>query len=395
MQWHLLNLSNEPELREVVAVSKSALAGSRLGARAFDLQWRSGAGADRSTLRVFALRDDATTLGLALFSIHRKPLTFRLGEISIGSVDFARHWHVGEPYLDSRFDAPAAAEAFDKLVDVAVARLGRKECLFFEGLPVDGAARGALGTDRSDRPWIVLKLGDDFDHQFIQLPDTFTDYVAQLGSRSRQSLLYSQRRLLKDMGGDVRCECFESEESVERFVADATAVSRKTYQWNLLNLGLRDSAALSDSLRFAARNGWLRSFLLYCRETPVAFMLGGQYGDCYYYDDVGYDPDFSKWSVGSVLQLEVLQQLLARADKPRNFDFSTGYGEHKGRFGNYSRKERNVLVFPRNTRNRVLRRLYSLTDQTSKATARLLAKAGVKDRLKQLIRRRSGRKSGP
>jgi CelD/BcsL family acetyltransferase involved in cellulose biosynthesis len=395
LNWHLLNLATESDRNEALALSKLALNSSRLGARAFDMTWRSGSINDPSSLRVFVLRREATPVGLAVFSVHSKALALRLGEISIANVSLIRHWHLGDPYLDVTLDSAAATDACRALVSAATSQLGRRECLFFEGLPVEGPMRDAIAGSKSNTATLRLDLGDDFEHQFIRMPNSFADYLEQLGSRSRQSLLYSRRRLAKDMGDDVRCECFESEQSIERFVVDATAVSRKTYQWNLLGLGLRDPEALSNTLRLAARNGWLRSFILYCRQAPVAFMLGSQHGDCYYYDDVGYDPDFSKWSVGSVLQLLVLEQLLGRPDKPTTFDFSTGYGEHKGRFGNFSRRECNLLVLPRTFANVALGHAYRGTDRLSRSAARILANAGLKDRLKRLIRRGSARNVTP
>jgi CelD/BcsL family acetyltransferase involved in cellulose biosynthesis len=81
-------------------------------------------------------------------------------------------------------------------------------------------------------------------------------------------------------------------------------------------------------------------------------MLGYQYGGCYYYTDVGFDPAYAKWSVGSVLQLKVLQDLYQQDGRPELFDFSTGYGEHKERFGSESRLEANVLLMPRTVRAR-------------------------------------------
>ena len=81
-------------------------------------------------------------------------------------------------------------------------------------------------------------------------------------------------------------------------------------------------------------------------------MLGYVHNCRYYYVDVGYDPDWAKYSVGSVLQLAVIENLYALKSPPAFFDFSTGYGEHKGRFGNHEQEEVNVLILPVSLRNR-------------------------------------------
>jgi hypothetical protein len=236
--------------------------------------------------------------------------------------------------------------------------------------------------------FIVLHLGKPFEHYFIELPPTYEEYLRQLGSRSRQSVQYSERKLARDMENQVRLERFDRENSVPRFVADAMAISRKTYQWNLLGLGLRDADALAKELVLAARQGWLRSYILYCRNIPVAFMLGYHYRKAaYQYMDVGYDQDYAAWSVGTVLQLKVLQDLYGSPDQPRVFDFSTGEGPHKARFGNVSRREANVLLLPRTFRNRCIASAFTSTERLSVAAVQVLDQLGLKARLKKLIRR--------
>jgi hypothetical protein len=390
VHWQLLNLSDTADLAAAIEVAKKALESTCYNTRIFNLDWRGAANGDLSSLRAMLLRKDTAPVGFTVFSIRRQPLKMRLGEVPIADLDLTRHWHLGDPYFDPGLSREEQVAASGELVDSATAGLSRGECLFFESLPVEGPLRSALAAPTNGRtPGVQLSLGGEFEHQFIRMPTTFADYVAQLGSRSRQSVLYSQRRLRKDMGGDVRCECFESEESVDRFLADAIVVSRKTYQWNLLGLGLRDTDALRDAFKASARHGWFKSFILYCKGSPVAFMLGSQQEGCYYYDDVGYDPAFAKWSVGSVLQVEVLEHLFARADPPRFFDFSSGYGEHKGRFSNSSQRECNILVLPPTFRNRFAASAYRSVDATSNAIARVVERTNLKKKLKQLLRRRS------
>jgi CelD/BcsL family acetyltransferase involved in cellulose biosynthesis len=185
----------------------------------------------------------------------------------------------------------------------------------------------------------------------------------------------------------VRIECFEHPDTIDRFLADASAISRKTYQWHLLGLGLRDHESIKAQLALAANRGWFRSYVLYCRDIPASFLLGYQYGGCYYYMDVGYDPRYAQWSVGSVLQLKMLQDLYTRSDRPALFDFSTGYGTHKERFANFSRLEVNVLLFPRTIANGCIAVAYQVSENASARMVRVLDALGIKSRLKQAVRR--------
>lgn len=386
----MLDLQDAEQANAAREVSNRVAGSLELGSRALSLDWRLGPREDRASVRAYVLRRARQPAGIAMFSRRERPLEFRLGEVPLCRVGMIRHWHVGEPGLLLDADENELDVACQKLIAAVVAGIGRGESVFFEGLPQDGPLfRAITAVTRAKSTCLGLHLGLGYDHQFIRMPGSFDEYLSQLGSRSKRSVQYDQRRLLKEMEGEVECVCFDTPESVDRFSRDAEEVSRKTYQWNLLGLGLRNTPEQRESHRYAATQGWLRSFVLYCRGKPAAFMLGHQHGRCYYYDDVGYDPAFARYSVGSVLQLYVLEHLLAREDRPACFDFSTGFGPHKARFSNGSRREVDLLVMRRTAANKVLFASYRANQAFSRMVVGLTEKLGVKERLKRLIRRRS------
>ena len=232
---------------------------------------------------------------------------------------------------------------------------------------------------------LQLQLGRTFMHQSIEFPGAFQIYLEQMSSRSRKSVQYSQRRLKRDF--DVTLFVCTEDKHIERFLDHAIQVSKQTYQWNLLGLGLRDRKGFEHTLRKWLRFDSLRCYILYCDDVPTAFMLGYIYNGCYYYIDVGYDPAWSNHSVGSVLQMEVIEELYNLPTPPRLFDFSTGYGEHKARFGNTEQEEMNLLLLSDVFQNRLLRALYLSLDKFSSFIVIVLERVGVKKQLKKLIRR--------
>ncbi|MEJ0071442.1 MAG: GNAT family N-acetyltransferase [Pseudomonadota bacterium] len=221
------------------------------------------------------------------------------------------------------------------------------------------------------------------------MPADWETYEKQLGTRSRKSLRYSRKKLAEHLDGQLTLRCFTAPDEIDAYLADAVRISQKTYQWNLLGLGLRDRAALRERLRFAASRGWLRCYVLYGRGAPLAFMLGLLQHGTYHYLDVGYDPDWAKWSVGSMLQVDVMRDLFALPAPPRGFDFSTGYGAHKARFGNRARREANYLLLPRGPRSALLLGAYRATEAASVGLSRLLDRYDLKTRLKKLVRGRA------
>ena len=88
----------------------------------------------------------------------------------------------------------------------------------------------------------------------------------------------------------------------QRFNA-AVGISRKTYQYNHLGMGLRDEAWLHHAFVTLASRGWFRSYLLRCSGQPVAYLIGYQNQPRFHYIDVGYDPEYGKYHVGKVLLL--------------------------------------------------------------------------------------------
>jgi Acetyltransferase (GNAT) domain len=387
-QWGLLESASELDRARILTVSETEVPREGLGARFYNVAWRLGPDPDWQRLRAFALRDNSETKGFAPFLLKEWPLVFYFGEVRVGSAHLLRFTMVGDIYISPAAGREYEDEAARQLLDTMLPMLGPSEAAFFEGLPVDRPTYQLLHRNSAIASrFITIQIGDPFEHQFVVLPQTFQDYLQAMGSRSRQSVQYKARRLEREMSGHVEVVKFDSVDTVDRFLTDAVTVSSKTYQTHLLGLGIHDDDQTRAQLRFAAERGWLRSYILYCRDLPSAFMLGHQYGGCYYYDDVGYDPKFAKWSVGSVLQLKMLEELIGSPTQPDYFDFSTGCGRHKGRFGTASRLEANVLVLPKTARNAALARAYRACTALSKFSVQMFDRFGVKDRVKKYVRR--------
>ena len=115
-------------------------------------------------------------------------------------------------------------------------------------------------------------------------------------------------------------------------------------------------------------------------------MVGYQYANRFFYIDVGYDPEWANFSVGSVLQWEVIEDLYKRGNTPTVFDFSTGYGRHKSRFGKDAREEVNILLLPATPGNRMLAAAWRGVNTVSDTAVLALDGLGVKQSLKKAIR---------
>jgi hypothetical protein len=349
-----------------------------------DLEWIIKI-AGRSAVVLFIDRD-IPAFGLAFRRI--RPLRFPPGGIVLFEKELHRLELGAGPVIASDCLNDDELTNIEKWFLIAICgELLPREVLCFEALPVASRLHRLIVEDPEIRKsYQVLYLQKPYAHHFARLPNSFDAYLKQLSARSRKSLQYSRNLLRRECEENVTVACFSTAESVEQFLNDAIEISKTTYQWQLLGLGLRNREALKDLFQFAAERGWLRCYILYCNRTPTAFMIGYQYENCFFYIDVGYNPVWAKFSVGSVLQWEVMEDLYRRDDTPALFDFSTGYGTHKSRFGKESREEVNMLLLPTTLSNRALAATWRSVDGVLDLTSRTLDNFGLKQSLKKAIR---------
>lgn len=332
-------------------------------------------------------RTDGKLIGYAPLTRGTRPLRFAVGEITVFRRPL-RSLTLVHDFL-ANGGPELRRELARALLDTFSRRLGADEGVFLDGLPTSSVLLELIANSTFARQLLTIRLGDPFEHQFARLPASFRDYEAQLGSHSRLNLRHRRKRLLAHVSGELRTARYTEISGIEEFITAAQKISQTTYQWRLLGLGLRDRAELRGALTRAARHGWLRSYILYCRSEPVAFMLGYLYRRTYHYMDVGYDPAWAKWGVGSILQMDVMKDLIEDPQRPEIFDFSTGYGDHKARFGNTSRTEINLLLLRNTTRNALLASGYAASAALDKHAGGWLDKIGLKATIKRWVRRKA------
>ena len=133
---------------------------------------------------------------------------------------------------------------------------------------------------------------------------------------------------------------------MDEFHRLAFEVSEKTYQSRLLSSGLPGVD------RFRARVDALRTrgYVLWHAGKPVAYLFCPARDGNLLYEHVGYDPEYQRWSPGSVLQALALESLFAEG-RFRTFDFTEGDGDHKRFFANRSVPCADLYYFRKSPRN--------------------------------------------
>ena len=133
----------------------------------------------------------------------------------------------------------------------------------------------------------------------------------------------------------------------------------------------------------AQRLGWLRLFLLEVDDEPVAAWYGWRLGDRYSYYQAGFDPGWSRYSVGFLILAETVREAIAEGAV--EYDFLLGDEAFKARFATGERHGCQVLLAPRVS----TARLGAITQRAARSSLHSMPEA-TQGRLRA-FRRRLGR----
>lgn len=228
--------------------------------------------------------------------------------------------------------------------------------------PLPPAADGYFLTSLPERQLASLttRHGDmialvrqHYARRYADLSGSFDDYLATFSGKSRSTLRRKVRKFAKLSGGEVDFRTYRTQDEMAEFHDLARRLSAKTYQEKLLDYGLPDDAEfVSDMMRAASRDQ-VRGCLLFADGKPVSYLYAPADGDTLVYAYLGYDPEWSRHSPGTVLLMEALRQIIDE-NRFRRFDFTEGDGEQKQRFATGKLDCADLLLLRKSFANRAL-----------------------------------------
>jgi glucosyl-dolichyl phosphate glucuronosyltransferase len=221
-------------------------------------------------------------------------------------------------------------------------------------------------------------------HPFIRMTGSFDDYMWKFSSKSRHNLSWQIRKLREK--GKVELVRITEEQEVNRFVEAAVNVSRKTYQFRILRMGIgsHNPDQLTEWLKWAARRGWLRSYLLKCGGVPCAFQVAYKYNCRFLGIEVGYDLDWRKLRVGIIQHLLAVEDLF-KENAPETCDFGS-CADYKQFLANDAHQDALVWLFRRGPCPPSALSAYRLFDATSKTASTVPDRLNLKSNITHLLR---------
>lgn len=212
------------------------------------------------------------------------------------------------------------------------------------------------------------------------------EFLKGLSSKSRNTLKRKMRKFEDEFGSPIAFREYRHEEEVGEYFTTARQVSARTFQERLLDFGLPDTPSFVDQTIEEARRGDWRGYVLQARGQAIAYVHCPIVRNVALYAYVGFDPAYSQWSPGTILQWLLMERMFAD-ERVHWFDFTEGEGPHKEFFSTHHWYCADVWMLAPTWRNRLVIGMHAGLDRTGVLTGRLLERVGLKQRLRRLLRR--------
>jgi Acetyltransferase (GNAT) domain len=179
-------------------------------------------------------------------------------------------------------------------------------------------------------------------HWKMHTPNDINNFYSKLSKHHRNKL----RKVVKKIDNDfkkaaIRIYCFQSLEEIETMITDVEIIAKKTYQREF-GAGFINNEENRSRLILEAEKEWLRMHVLYLKDRPCAYWWTLIYKQTLYSCAMGYDPEYSDYSPGTYLMLNVFENLLRYNIK--SVDFGAGNALYKQQFGDINYEEASVHI---------------------------------------------------
>jgi hypothetical protein len=225
-----------------------------------------------------------------------------------------------------------------------------------------------------------------YNNYFIKLSDynTFDEYLLKFSAKSRSTL---KRKVRKAEAAGFTYKLYSKAEDVKEFHSYACDVGKDTYQNNLFDSSIPSEDSYRNEMLQLAEKGHFLGGVLFKDEKPCAYLYTPINEKQYVYAYLGYLPEFSKFSPGTVLQFQVFQRIFDEEPKAQFFNFTEGDGQHKEFFSTDKKVCCNCLIIENSLYNYLLLKTQTSFDSFSALLGRVLDKYNLRAKIKKIIRK--------
>jgi Acetyltransferase (GNAT) domain len=225
-----------------------------------------------------------------------------------------------------------------------------------------------------------------YPRYFTKIEGNFEDFQNSLSSKTRSTLRRKIKKFETYCGGTLNFRVYKSPDELMVFQKLAREISIHTYQEKLMNSGLPASAEFIQSMQLLASQNAVRGFLLFCNERPVSYLYSEAHGRFLNYDYLGYLPEYTEHSVGTVLQWKAFEYLFSEGIF-EYFDFTEGEGLHKALFSTGKFDCADVLFLRPSLSSRALIASHRQFNRTVEGLATFADRWDIRRRIRAIMRK--------
>lgn len=250
--------------------------------------------------------------------------------------------------------------------------------LIYRSLPVSALDAVPYGSD------VIVYEKERFPRHYTVFSGDFDSYLNSMSANARSSLRRKVRAFEK-YAGTLNVREHRTPSEVAAFLPLARALSKRTYQDRLLEAGLPDTDTFTRRSMESAERDQLRAYMLFDQDRPVSYLYAPADEDVLIYEYQGYDPEYANYSVGGVLQFEVMRRLFAE-QRWRYFDFTPGEGQHKRQFATGQVECLDLVILPKSAANTLLVSGHRGFNGMVERAGSYAERKGLKARFRRLLR---------
>ena len=222
-------------------------------------------------------------------------------------------------------------------------------------------------------------------HREMTIPGGGGFMQQKVSAKHRSSIRKKQRELEAAYPGKIAWRWMSRFDDVPGLCAKLEEAAARTYQRGLRS-GFFNNEEFRQRFDLFARQGQLRVQLLEIDEKVKAFWFGTVYKGVFNSSETGYDPDLRRYEVGTQLFIRMVDELAREGVK--SLDFGIGDAGYKQRFSDRSWRETTVWIFAPTAKGLAMGATGKLFKLLDSAGRRILDRARLSDRLKNIWRRR-------
>ncbi len=180
-------------------------------------------------------------------------------------------------------------------------------------------------------------------HWQTDIPETVDEFYSRVSKSRRQRWRRDVKNLEKMSSSGIQMVCYRDLDDIERLIDVVCHIEKSTYKEGL-EIGFTDSVLNRALLEQAARDNWLRAYVLYVSGEPCAFQLDIHYGRTQFTEYGSFDPRWERGSPGIVLLIKVLEELCLDPEIDA-LDYGFGGASYKEKFGTDLWREKSVYIY--------------------------------------------------